>query len=247
MDNERPLRPDGFRERGDRVTRLETFVDAAFAFAVSMLVISVGTVPNSIDELKEALKNIPAFAASFALIMLFWRGHDDWSRRYGLDDNYSSNLSILLVFAVLIFVYPLRILLGGFFTWITGGWLPTPLVIHSIDDLRWFFGSFAVAFGSMGSLLALLTLHALRRADALHLQPHERLATWLALVRWALIPCIALLSLALTALLRPGVGDLYGAAPGVVYFVLHALQPIVRVYGRRMQRKDPARWGNHPL
>ena len=43
-------------ERGDKVTRLEAFVDAAFAFAVTLLVISGDQTPTSIDMLQQALK-----------------------------------------------------------------------------------------------------------------------------------------------------------------------------------------------
>ena len=49
-------RPDGFRERGANVTRFEAFVDAAFAFAVTLLVISLDGMPASISELMDALK-----------------------------------------------------------------------------------------------------------------------------------------------------------------------------------------------
>jgi hypothetical protein len=38
----------GFRLRGIEMTRLETFIDAAFAFAVTMLVIATGQVPDDI-------------------------------------------------------------------------------------------------------------------------------------------------------------------------------------------------------
>ena len=58
----------GFRRRGDRTTRLEAFVDAAFAFALSLMVIAVGSVPRSPEELSVALKGVPAFAACFWLI-----------------------------------------------------------------------------------------------------------------------------------------------------------------------------------
>ncbi len=54
---------------------LETFLDAAFAFATTMLVISIGDIPSSYAELIEALKGTPAFAMSFAAIMIFWLGH----------------------------------------------------------------------------------------------------------------------------------------------------------------------------
>ena len=68
------LRPDGFRERGGEVTRIEALVDATFAFSLTMLVISVGVIPDSIPKLLEAFKGTPAFAACFAQIALFWFG-----------------------------------------------------------------------------------------------------------------------------------------------------------------------------
>ena len=55
--------PDGFLERGAQVTRLEAFVDAAFAFAVTLLVISLDAIPDSIPALMVAMKGVPAFAA----------------------------------------------------------------------------------------------------------------------------------------------------------------------------------------
>ena len=65
-------RHDGFRERGRNVTRLEAFVDAAFAFAVTLLVISLDGIPGDTSQLLDALKQIPAFAASFCLLVFFW-------------------------------------------------------------------------------------------------------------------------------------------------------------------------------
>ena len=88
---------DGFRERGQQVTRVEAFVDAAFAFAVTLLVISFDGLPKSAHELVAAYKGIPAFAASFLLLATFWRAHERWSRWYGLDDSRSTALSLILV------------------------------------------------------------------------------------------------------------------------------------------------------
>ena len=42
---------DGFHLRGEAMTRTEVFVDAAFAFAVTMLVISIDQIPQSVPEL----------------------------------------------------------------------------------------------------------------------------------------------------------------------------------------------------
>lgn len=51
---------DGFWRRGvGTTTRLEAFVDAAFAFAVTLLVISVDSIPKSGAEMVDALKSHP--------------------------------------------------------------------------------------------------------------------------------------------------------------------------------------------
>jgi len=74
----------GFRLRGMEMTRLETFIDAAFAFAISMLVIAANQVPDDIETFLGAFKIVPAFVASIVVLGIFWRGHWLWSRRYGL-------------------------------------------------------------------------------------------------------------------------------------------------------------------
>ena len=50
----------GFRLRGMEMTRLETFIDAAFAFAISMLVIAANQVPDNIEQLLGAFRHVPA-------------------------------------------------------------------------------------------------------------------------------------------------------------------------------------------
>ncbi len=83
----------GFRLRGMQMTRLETFIDAAFAFAISMLVIAPQQIPDNVDALLGAFKNVPAFVASMVVLGIFWRGHWLWSRRYGLEDGGRSLLA----------------------------------------------------------------------------------------------------------------------------------------------------------
>src|SRR5262245_44889736 len=50
----------GFRLRRIAMTRLETFIDAAFAFAITMLVIASQQIPDDIETLLAAFKNVPA-------------------------------------------------------------------------------------------------------------------------------------------------------------------------------------------
>ena len=67
-------REEGRIIRGDNMTRIETFVDAAFAFAFTMLVISIDEIPKSPPELFELSKDIPAFVFSArVLVRCGWR------------------------------------------------------------------------------------------------------------------------------------------------------------------------------
>ena len=150
--------------RGGGATRLEAFVDAAFAFAVTLLVISADRVPDSVRALVLALKQVPAFAAGFALLALFWYAHVRWSRHYRLDGMLATLLSLLLVFLVLVYVYPLRLLLGTFFAWITAGWLPMPLSdVAGAPQIAFVFVFYGLAFASMSACMGGLYLLAWRR------------------------------------------------------------------------------------
>ena len=153
-------------ERGREVTRIEAFVDAAFAFAVTLLVISFNALPDSAQALVEALKGVPAFAASFSLLAMLWWQHADWSRRYGLDDGRSVLLSLLLVFLVLVYVFPLRIIFTAFFGWVSGGWLPAGVGITSPRDLQWLFLAYAIAWTTLGFVVVALYRHAWSKRDA---------------------------------------------------------------------------------
>ena len=90
--------------------RLDAFVDAAFAFAVTLLVIGGGDVPSSYTGLEQAVRNAPAFAIGFAFIAMFWHGHVRW-RGYGTRaGGLPVLISLFLVFLVLVYVYPLRLM-----------------------------------------------------------------------------------------------------------------------------------------
>lgn len=211
----------GFKERGGQVTRVEAFVDAAFAFAVTLMAIAGQEIPDSIDALREALKGIPAFAISFVLVMWIWTAHSRWSRAYGLDDPRSRTLSLLLVLLVLVFVYPLRMVFGAMFSALSGNLLPAAFELDGPENLPDLFITFSLAFGSMGATIFALYRHAWRRRDALGLDAAERVLTRAQMATWAFVPVVAALSIVL-AFVVPATrasGQWVGA-PGYVFFLL---------------------------
>ena len=203
---------NGVRLRGTSTTRLDTFVDAAFAFAVTLMVISVDEVPGSYDEFMDALAQVPAFLACFMLLMLFWWGHHSWSRKFGLHGVPSTLLSLGLVALVLIYIYPLRLIFGAFFANATDGALPSGLDL-TLEQLGDMFVVFGIGFSAMSGVLAALYLLARNRQAQLLLNDREcrharsEATTWLIVAGTGLVSTLA--ALMLPAGLSPAAGYIY--------------------------------------
>jgi hypothetical protein len=163
--------------RGGEITRLEALADGAFALALTFLVIAQQQVPQTVDELLEALKLVPAFALSFVVLILFWSSHVRWSRRYGMEDAAAAALSCLLIFIVLVIVYPLKMVFGALLGYLSGGWLPGALAFHSDAQLRQLFIVYGLGFIVLELTLIGLFGLALQRADGLGLNALERFDT----------------------------------------------------------------------
>ena len=218
----------GFRQRGMDMTRLETFTDASFAFAVTLLVISVDDVPRSYPEFVDALKKIPSFLACFTQLMLFWWGHHIWSRRYGLEDNWSMFWSLTLIATVLIYIYPLRVTFGAFFAYATGGVLPVPFALDG-SQVGPLFAVFGAGFSSLAALMVVLYLIAFKRRDSLILSQREIFKTRASIIAWGLVALTGLISTIL-ALTLPE--DLSGMS-GFIYWSLVVTVPLFSFWVRR--------------
>lgn len=238
-----PFAPDlpkdryGFRLRGAAATRLEAFVDAAFAFAVTLLVIGGTELPTSLAELRNAMKDIPAFAGSFAVIAQIWWSHYGYSQRYGLEDGRTTFYSLLLVFLVLVYVYPLKLMFTSLFAWISGGWLLNrPIDFGGMDDLRAMFVIYGMAWAVLSLVFLGMLRHALRRADHLGLDPRERLLTRGDMQHWWVNLSFASGSTTLALLMPdpPLANWMYGA-PGLLYFGVWPVHAWVTARQRRAE------------
>jgi uncharacterized membrane protein len=137
---------DGYRLRGENMTRIEVFSDAAFAFAVTMLVISLSTIPQNYHELLTAMHRIPSFAASFTVMMLIWITHRRWCQRFGLDDGVSTFLTLALIFVVLVYVYPLKLIMDLMFYGFSQRWFPADFEISNTAQAAVLVAIFSIGF-----------------------------------------------------------------------------------------------------
>src|ERR1700758_2702161 len=180
---------DGFRMRGREVTRLESFADAVFGFALTLLVVSL-EVPKSFADLINTMRGFPAFAVCFLMLATIWNTHYKFSRRFGLDDGTTRFLTCILLFIVLFYVYPLKFLFTlGINDMIFGSLGGLQITHHELSTLYSIYG-----FGFAGIYFAftLLYLHAWRLRDSLDLSPVEKLETRYVICRVFFVSIVGL-------------------------------------------------------
>ncbi len=222
----------GFRLRGLEMTRLESFVDAAFAFAVTMLVIAGQQVPDNVETLLKAFREVPTFAASIFVLGIFWHGHWLWSRRYGLEDIISIWISWTLIFTILIYVYPLKVVFGGMFYYLSNGELGQPFAVKTLVHGRALFAVYAVGFIALVIEILLLNFRAWKLREPLRLDEQEQALTRAQLTGWSIPLAVGVISLLFSLFLPPHYLDW----SGWVYFSLPILIRLQRWLRRRQQR-----------
>ena len=223
-------RLQGFRLRGMEMTRLETFIDATFAFAISILAIAASLIPEKIDELLAAFRNVLAFIASNAVLGIFWRGHWLWSRRYGLEDGISTLISWAMIVTMLIYIYPLKAIFGAMWYLLSGGRVGDRLGFHTTETQeRTIFAIYALGFIAIALEIMLLNSRSWQLREPLRLNARERLMTRREITGWSIPVAVGIASLILSLALP--IEEIEWA--GWVYFSMIFLVPLHSLYHRR--------------
>jgi len=211
-------RSGDFRWRGHEISRIEGLSDAVFAFAITLLVVSL-EVPKTFNELAETMHGFGAFLVSFLLLFFVWFNQYKFFRRYGLQDTATVALNAALLFVVLFYVYPLKFLFSLLVNQFTGGHgevhLPNGNVVAMIegnDQLASLMIIFSLGYLAVFGVFVLLFWHAYRKRSALDLNELEQFDTRESIQEGALNCCIALVSILIVIIGGPRRAGLAGVA-----------------------------------
>ncbi len=216
-----------FRLRGKDVSRVEAFSDAVFGFAVTLVVVSL-EVPTTFDQLQQTvLRGFISFAICFAMLAGVWYGHYKFFRRYGLQDPFTTLLNMILLFVILLYIYPLKFL----FTLLTNSiFIPTD-ISHAIKNEQWpmLMVLYGVGFISVNAVFLLLHIHAYRKRGELELNEDEVNLTRSSLLSNLLVMCVGLVSILIAAI----GGVSYTSLSGWIYLAIVPMHFISRLFTQR--------------
>jgi uncharacterized membrane protein len=230
-------RDNGFRWRGQEVTRVEGLSDAVFAFAITLLVVSL-EVPKTFAQLRETMQGFVGFALCFLMLLFIWHAQYLYFRRYALDDRVSFLLNALLLFVVAFYIYPLKFLFTMLVYRMMGisvlaDGVPVPhLTRQESSELMIIYSA---GFVALYAIFALLYAHAYRLRDALGLDAMETHETYGVTRQHVAMMTIGILSLLLAAAGQP-------ALSGMAYFLITpAMAMLGRMHGRKRKALVAAR------
>ena len=204
------------RWRSNEPSRLETFSDAVFAFALTLIIVSI-EVPKSFDALVETMKGTLSFAVCFALLFQIWNNQNLFFRRYALKNTYIMILNAILLFVVLIYTYPLKFLSMLLFSFSDGKYVQdghefTMIRESQLQPLMIIYG---IGLFAIYGLFYLMYRHVDQHQLDLELSPAEQFVTKSLTGINLICMCICLTAI-FVALILPG----DPGKSGFIYFLL---------------------------
>ena len=171
------MRDGDFRVRGKDISRVEGLSDAVFGFAITLLAISL-EVPKTSAEVLHALRGVGSFAITFLMLFSMWRTQFMFFRRYGIEDRKIVWLTGVLLFVLLVFIYPLKFVMGTMFeTLLKHAGLTDPTfhraVVFPDSDIPPLFAAFGFGFGAVFGVFSLMYRHAYSLRETLQLDDVE--------------------------------------------------------------------------
>ncbi len=229
-----------FRYRGKNQTRVETFTDAAFALAITLLVLS-STVPNTFLELKMSMRFVAPFGMCVVLLTVIWYQHYLFFLKYGLQDTTTVSINTILIFLILVYVYPLKFLSRLLFELTLSVIYRDFSFLASFGDFNRGDLKFLMVIYGLGATLIFLTIailywYAYKRREELDLDRYERFSTRLTIVTNLLLAAVPLITVIIA------IWDPFGN-PGFAGMFYFLYPPVMIVYGILAKRKEQKLFG----
>nr|6HD8_B Chain B, TMEM175 [Marivirga tractuosa DSM 4126]6HD9_B Chain B, TMEM175 [Marivirga tractuosa DSM 4126]6HDA_B Chain B, TMEM175 [Marivirga tractuosa DSM 4126]6HDB_B Chain B, TMEM175 [Marivirga tractuosa DSM 4126] len=227
-----------FSFRGKQQTRIETFSDAVFALAITLLVLS-STIPETFEDLWASMRDVIPFAICVALIIVIWYQHYIFFLKYGLQDKVTILLNTILLFVLLVYVYPLKFL-ARFLSEIYGGIfgiIETDLSRfgeYSHQNLKLLMVNYGLGAFAIFLVFSLMYWRAYKMKSLLDLNSYEIFDTKSSIIANLLMCSVPLLSLIIT-LIDPWGNFRTTILSGFLYFLY---VPIMIVFGRITSKKS---------
>ncbi|MEQ9229512.1 MAG: TMEM175 family protein [Cyclobacteriaceae bacterium] len=230
-----------FRYRGLNQTRVETFSDAVFALAITLVVLS-STVPETFEELRSSMSDVLPFFLCVVLVVVIWMQHYQFFLKYGLQNTRTIVYNTFLLFLVLVYVYPLKFLmkfLVSFYYSLITGQLSTFNETYSGQiqegDMRILMMIYGLGAAFIFFTLTMLYRHAYRKKAELELNEYELFETKSAIGTNILLGSIPFFSFLVAAI--GGAGQLTYIISGFSYMLYPIVMPIYGSIVRKRQKK----------
>ena len=228
-----------FRYRGLNQTRIETFSDAVFAFSFTLVVLS-SSVPETFAELQASLRSIIPFFICIVLIIVIWYQHYLFFLRYGMQDTKTVVINTLLLFLLLIYVYPLKFLTTwlvemGIYFLLGSDYIDVDFIEQFNRGNMWVLLSlYGLGAASIFSTLAWLYRHAYKKREELDLNEYEAFQTKASLQSNLLMSTLPFLS-AVIAIIRPFGDDFINFS--IAGFIYMLYTPMMFAFSRIVNKK----------
>ena len=212
--------------RSHEPSRLETFSDAVFAFAVTLIIVSL-EVPKTFADLYETMKGTFSFAVCFAILFLIWNNQNIFFRCYGLNDTFTVTLNAMLLFVVLVYVYPLKFLFNLVFfgnQYEVNGTLKEMISDKNGPELMLIYGA---GYSIYNLLFYLMYANAIKRREEVNLTESELFETKTVAYIYLICTFIGIVAIALAFLLPvkfAGFSGMFYFVIGPAYFIWFTLR-----------------------
>ena len=221
----------GGRKRDFEIQRIETFSDGVFAFAITLLIVSL-EVPKTFEDLLTSMRGFFPFAISFAVLISIWAEQHRFFRKYGMEDVLTIVLNSALLFIVLFYTYPLKFLFTLMFSDQIYGPNKSPMKITS-EQVPTLMMIYALGFIAIYFIFFLLHFNAYRKSKKLGFTLLKKFDCKTDMFKEIIMVSTGVCSLVVSLLLK----DEKAGYAGDLYMLIFPALSIFFIFRKRIRKK----------